>query len=139
MARVTIELPENFAFRTEVTIQVTQINLADHLGNHELVGILNEARTRYFLSVGYEETAGFGLINADLAVVYKSEAKYGETLVVEIATTDFQQYGCDFVYRVTDKASGRLVAEAKTAMLMFDYQAKELTEATDAFKAAFQY
>ncbi len=138
MARVEISLPERFAFETYIEIQITQINLANHLGNHDLVGILNEARTRYFHSIDYRQTTGRGMINADLAVVYKSEAKYGETLKVEIATTDFQKYGCDFVYRVTNKATGRLVAEAKTAMLMFDYGTGTLSEVSDNFKSMFQ-
>ena len=137
MARVDINLPERFSFETDIEILITQINLAKHLGNHELVGILNEARTRYFHAINYQEDTGRGLINADLAVVYKSEAKYGETLKVEIATTDFQKYGCDFVYRVTDKATGRLVAKAKTAMLMFDYESGKLTEASAEFRDIF--
>ncbi|MRI35485.1 thioesterase [Endozoicomonas sp. OPT23] len=137
MARVEIILPESFSFETDVEIQITQINLAKHLGNHDLVGILNEARTRYFHSINYQETTGRGLINADLAVVYKSEAKYGETLKIKIATSDFQKYGCDFVYRVSDKATGRLVAEAKTAMLMFDYETGKLAEVSAGFRDIF--
>ena len=38
---------------------------------------------------------GVGIVVADAAVQYKSEAFHGEILVFEMALDDFNKYGCD--------------------------------------------
>lgn len=139
MARVEIETPEQFPFSTEIEILYCHINAGSHVGNDSLVGLLNEARTRYFNSLETNPAGNReqGLINADLAVIYKSESRYGETLVFDLAAQNFQKYGCDLVYRVTEKKTGRLVALAKTAMLMFDYKTSQLTPVPENFERSF--
>lgn len=122
MTRVHIELPEQFDFSVELPVYISHINRGDHLGNDSLVGFLNEARVRYMAAYGVNEyqDEGYLFVNADLAVVYKSEGRYGETLKIEVAASAFHKYGCDIVYRVSDLQSGRDIALAKTAHLMFD-------------------
>lgn len=139
MPRVHVDTPESLPFSTEIPVYVNMINRGQHLGNHNLIEVLNEARTRFLSSLGLDgfNVLGFGLINADLAVEYKSEAGYPETLRVEVGATDFHKHGCDFVYRVSALSDGRLVARAKTGMLLFDYSAKKLAEAPAGFRALF--
>ena len=122
MARVNIDLPERFDFSIEFPIFISHINRGDHLGNDALIGFLNEARIRYMAAQGVEEYSkqGYLFVNADLAVVYKSEGRYGDTLKVEVAASAFHKHGCDIVYRVTEASCGRLIAIAKTAHLLFD-------------------
>lgn len=54
---------------------------------------------------------------ADLVVQYKSQAYYGEVLRFEIAASDFNRYGFDVVFKVTDKAQGREVARGKVGIV----------------------
>ncbi|CAA0098169.1 Uncharacterised protein [BD1-7 clade bacterium] len=140
MPKVQIELPDNFTFSTELDVLIQHINRANHLANEHLIALLNEARTRYCEAL---KTAGADIdfrqfINADLAVVYQSEAKYGERLCIQVHAQDFSRYGCDFVYRVTEIQSGRPVAIAKTAMLQFDYENQKLAPVDADFAANFQ-
>ncbi|HEY9036239.1 MAG TPA: thioesterase family protein [Pseudomonadales bacterium] len=130
MARVEIPLPERFGFKTTLDVYIGHINRGDHLGNESLLSLLNEARVRFMAERQHAHPALATLhwINADLAIIYKSEARHGERLTIEIAATGFHRRGCDFIYRVS-AADGRLVAIAKTAMLLFDYTEKQLTEA----------
>jgi acyl-CoA thioester hydrolase len=58
-------------------------------------------------------------------VQYLSESFHGDTLVFEMTPTDFNRYGCDLVYRVREKTSGRDVARGKTGILFFDYSSKK--------------
>lgn len=127
MARVKIDLPEHFVFATEVPIHIGLINYGHHLDNAALLSLVSESRVRFFKSLGYTElnVEGVGIIVADAAVQYKSEAFHGEILVFEIAPDDFSKYGCDLVWRATDKASGREVARGKTGIIFFDYQARK--------------
>ena len=130
MARVDIALPGAFPFKTDVTVYIGHINRGNHLANEALLSLLNEARVRFMSErkTAHPALAELDWINADLAIVYKSEARHGEQLSIEIAATDFHRRGCDFIYRVS-AGDGRLVAIAKTAMLVFDYQQKQLAEA----------
>lgn len=130
MARVEIALPRQFPFKTTLAVYIGHINRGNHLANEALLSLLNEARVRFMTERNQQHPALADLnwINADLAIIYKSEAHHGEQLTIEIAATGFHHRGCDFVYRVS-AADGRLVAIAKTAMLVFDYSRKQLAEA----------
>lgn len=138
MARVTLAMPETFPFAMELRIPIAFINRGNHLGNDSLVACLNEARLAFMQAMYGDPYAieGCTMINADLAVVYRSEAFHGETLRIEVAAADANRYGCDFVYRVSSTTDGRVVAEAKTGMLLFDFEAKALRAAPPGFFTA---
>ena len=92
---------------------------------------------RFFRSLGYDEldVDGVGIVVADMALQYKSEAFHGETLAFEMTPDDFNKYGCDLVWRISDKASGREVARGKTGVMFFDYTARKAALVPPAFAA----
>ena len=98
---------------------------------------MSESRVRFLNSLGYTEldVEGVGIVVADAALQYKSEAFHGETLVFAMAPADFNKYGCDLVWQATEKVSGREVARGKTGILFFDYQAKRPASVPTGFKA----
>ena len=107
---------------------ISQVNSGNHLGNDAVVSLMNEARVRFTRQQGFLENdvaRGLTMVNADLAVVYQSEAHYGEVLVVSVAAVDLHRCGYDFVYRLTDKASGRAIAQGKTAHILIDAEARK--------------
>lgn len=139
MARVNIDVPRHFPFSTNITVLIQHINIGKHLANEQLVAFLNEARIRYMNSLPSD---AFGpmprpFINADLAVIYKAEAFYGDTLQIEVAAQDFSKYGCDFVYRVSRKGDNTLIALAKTAMLQIDTETGKLKPVSTDFPSYF--
>lgn len=139
MAKIEIPLPTSFKFSTEIDVLIQHINRADHLANENLVALLNEARTRYTATIN-TDALNFSFrefINADLAIVYKAEAHYGDRLNIEVAADDFNKYGCDFVYRVSLVNSGKLIAIAKTSMLRFDYKNNKLKVVPEDFSTLF--
>ncbi|MGC4123248.1 MAG: thioesterase family protein [Myxococcales bacterium] len=140
MARVKIDLPERFAFQTELPILIGHINYGHHLDNVALLSLASEARVRFLASMGYTEldVEGVGIILADAAVRYRSEARYGESLVFELAVGAFHPTGCDLVWRAQDKASGRVVAEGQMGVRFFDYSKRTLVAVPEGFKRRFQ-
>jgi 4-hydroxybenzoyl-CoA thioesterase len=78
---------------------------------------------RFLQSHGWTEldVSGVGIIMTDAAVMYRSEAFYGEVLTIEVAVADLQHLGCDFLFRIVKKASGKEVARIKTGIVFFDY------------------
>ena len=128
MPRINIELPESFHFSTEIPIYIGHINYGHHLDNAQLISLISEARVRFLKSMGYSEmdVEGVGIIVADVAAQYRSEAFHGETLVAEMGANDFNKYG---------KASGREVARGKHGIMFFDYTARQATSVPPAFIA----
>lgn len=138
MPRLTLPLPESFPFRTELPILISQINYAGHLDNAQVLVLAGEARLRFLKWMGYRsetEIEGLGLIMADQAVQYRSEAFYGETLVVEMSASDFNKRGCDFVWRMSEASSGREVARGKAGIVFFDYASRQVAEVPEGFLA----
>ena len=128
MSRVSIALPETFQFTTELPVLISQVNSGNHLGNDALISLMNETRVRFTRRQGFLENdvaRGLTMVNADLAVLYQSEAHYGEVLVVSIAAVNFHRCGYEFVYRLTDKDSGRAIAQGKTAHILIDAEARK--------------
>lgn len=139
MARVEIDLPETFAFTTEIPIRIGDVNYGGHLGNDAVLSILHEARVRLFARHGWTElnVGGPGIVMVDAAIVYRAEGTWGMTLRVEVAVADLRTRGCDVVYRVSDVATGREIARAKTGIVFFDYALRRVVHAPEAFRATF--
>ena len=61
--------------------------------------------------------AGAAIVVGDLVAQYKSEAFHGETLRVRMQPADFNRYGFDLVFCMTEKTSGREVARGKIGIV----------------------
>ena len=138
MARVKLDLPERFAFSTELEVRIADVNYGRHLGHDAILAFAHEARLRFLKQHGFCEADvdGVGMIMLDAVVVYKSQAFHGEVLKVEVAAADFGSCGCDFLYRMTEKAGGREVARVKTGLAFFDYAANRVARMPEKFRAA---
>jgi acyl-CoA thioester hydrolase len=136
MARVQIHLPDHFVFSTDITLYVGHINYGGHLDNALLLSLVSEARARFFKSLGYTEldVEGRGIVVADAALQYQSEAFHGEVLVVDMVADEFRSKGCDLVWRMRDKATQRDVACGKTGIVFFDYTARKAAAVPESFR-----
>ena len=138
MPRVEIALPDDFPFETEIQVRISDTNYGGHMGNDSLLSLIHEARVRFLKVLGFSELDidGHAIIMADSSIQYRSEAFQGEALRFEVATTDFNKYGCDLVYRITERDSGRDVAFAKTGIVFFDYAKRRVQRIPAAFREA---
>ncbi|QNF33540.1 thioesterase family protein [Adhaeribacter swui] len=127
MARIKIDLPLHFAFSTEIKVRVSDINYGGHLSNDALLSILHDARLQYLQSLGYTELqlGGSSLIMADVAIEYKGEGFLGDILTIQISPADFNKYGFDLLYQVTNQ-NQKVIAHAKTGMLCFSYDSRKV-------------
>lgn len=139
MARIQIEMTDNFVFETELDVRMTDINMANHVGHDTFVSLINEARVQFFeyLGISAPDVEKTGIIIADIAVSYKSQSFYKDRLKFEIGAGDFNRYGCDIFYRITNSKTGDLVVLAKTGVVFFDYSRNKVTRIPEAFAAHF--
>lgn len=139
MARIQIDLPEQFLFETSLTLQIRDINYGGHMSNDAVLSLAHEARLRFLKSADFSELdiGGLGLIMTDAAVMYRAEGHYGDPLQVSIALADANKYGCDILYLFRHAQSGKEIARVKTGIVFFDYHAKKVSPMPDIFKKAF--
>ncbi len=136
MARLKIQLPQKFIFKTEMGVRVSDLNYGAHLGNDSVLSICHEARIRFLNQQGYTELniEGCGIIMADAAIQYKAEGFYGDILIIEIAVSDFSKSSFDFVYRITNKETCKLIALVKTGIVFYDYKNQKVISAPAGFE-----
>lgn len=136
MARLKIQLPQKFIFKTEMEVRVSDLNYGAHLGNDSVLSICHEARIRFLNKQGYTELniEECGIIMADAAIQYKGESFYGDILIVEIAVSDFSKSSFDFIYRITNKETSKLIALVKTGIVFYDYKNKKVISAPAGFE-----
>lgn len=139
MARIKIDLPNEYLFSTVLPVRINDINYGGHLSNDAVLSMVHEARLQFLKSHGYTEldVEGMSLIMNDAAVVYKSEGFHADQIEIQIALTDFHKYGCDVVYLLSNQASGAEVAHVKTGVMFFDYEARKVKHIPEAFKQKF--
>lgn len=138
MARISLRFPENqFCYSTQLTVRVTDINGANHLGNDSMISMISEARARFLYDYGVEETTDDKVIVTDLATTYLAEAHARDELRFEVGVMDFNRYGGDIIFRVTRPADGTLIAMAKSGFVFFDYRTKKVVVMPDFFASKF--
>ncbi|MGH8808205.1 MAG: thioesterase family protein [Noviherbaspirillum sp.] len=140
MARLKLEFPEDqYCYSTQLTVRVTDINSANHLGNDSMISMISEARARFLFEFGIEETQsdGVGIIVTDLATTYRTEAHARDQLLFEVGVMDFNKYGGDITFRITRPRDQALVAMAKSGFVFFNYKSAQVVPMPEAFHRKF--
>lgn len=136
MARIKIDLPEQFSFSTSIPIRITDLNYGNHVGNDAVLSIIHEARMQFLKNSGYTEMefAGVGMIMSDVAIEFKNELFYGDIVIASVIATGFSKLGFDIYYKLEKAAAGKneLVAIAKTGMVCFDYDKRKIVSIPEA-------
>jgi acyl-CoA thioesterase FadM len=116
------------------------VNYGGHLGNDAVLSLVHEARVRLFARHGWTEldVGGPGILMVDAVVVYRAEGVWGMTLRVDVVLADLGSRGCDLLYRLSDAASGKEIARARTGIVFFDYAARRVVHVPEAFRSAFR-
>lgn len=138
MARIKLDMPADFFYETELRVRITDINYGNHVGNDAFVGLIHEARMQWLNTKGFTELdiEGTGLIMSDLVVEFKQESFYGDTIKVKLGVGDTGRVNFDLYYELTTTRNGEkiLLANAKTAMVCYDYAARKVAPLTDILK-----
>lgn len=136
MQRIKIDLPDKFIFSTQISVRVYDVNFAGHLSNDSILSMVHEARIRFLKNWNYSEvdTAGAGIIMFDAALQYKSQGYHGDILIFDVAVENFIRNGCDFIFRITNKVTGKEIARAKTGIAFYDYEKNKIVLVPDKFK-----
>ncbi|MCP5160985.1 MAG: acyl-CoA thioesterase [Hahellaceae bacterium] len=136
MSRIKIEIPAGTGFSVRLVVRISDINYGGHLGHDRLISMLHEARMQFFQHWGYEElnVEGVGTVIADLGIRYLGEAFVGNELVIEMIPGDVSRKGFALFYKVHRAIDQLPVAQAKTALVFFDYADHKAVDIPSAFR-----
>jgi acyl-CoA thioesterase FadM len=136
MSRIKLTIPKHLPFTCRVPIRITDLNYGGHLGNDKVLTLLHEARALFFSHFGYAENAaeGTSFIMGDCAILYKAEGFYGQVLRCEVGAGDFTNVSFDIFYRLTIEGEEKLLAEAKTGLVCFDYAVRKVRPVPEALR-----
>lgn len=93
-----------------------------HVNNAVFLTYFEMARERAWVEA-LEGSADFPFILAEASVQYRSQARIGEPLEIEITTTEIRTKAWVWSYTVRDPRDGRVVAEGRTVQVAYDYDA----------------
>ena len=99
-------------------IYISHVNQGGPLDNAQLLSLVSEARLRFFQEIGFPEPElpDVSIVVGDIVAQYKSEGFHGEVMCIRMTPADFNRYGFDLVFSVTEKSQGREVARGKTGI-----------------------
>lgn len=139
MARVKINIPENFIVAFAIPVRINDINYGNHVGNDAFVSILHEARVQWLHQHNYTELNidGVGLIMSDLEIEFKKESFYGDIIEVQLSSGKISVISFELYYQLFASRNGDriLLANAKTGMVCYDYTNKKVAPIPQEFKA----
>jgi acyl-CoA thioester hydrolase len=138
MARIKIEIPGRIIGSFHIPIRIADINYGSHVGNDAFVSIIHEARMQWLKQYGYTELKieGIGLIMSDLALEFKNESFYGDVAEVKLGAGEISRVGFDLYYQLFVNRNNEtiLLANAKTGMVCYDYNAKKVAVIPEKLK-----
>jgi len=137
MPRIQLAPAERYPFACDIQIYISHVNQGGHLDNAQLLTLVSEARVRFFKSLGYFESGveGANIVVGDIVAQYKSEGFHGEIMRIEMVTTDFNKYGFDLQFRMSDKETRREVALGKIGIVFITREDRKVTPIPPAFLA----
>ena len=116
------ELAE-FRMTAPLPVRFRDTDAMGHVNNAVYLTYLEQARVEYLKRVlGLIQPKDFGIILARVEIDYRSPAGIDDDLVIGARVTRLGGASFDMQYRIAEKKSGRLVAEAKTVQVAFDYR-----------------
>ena len=129
MSRIQLSPALRYSFSTEIQIYISHVNQGGHLDNAQLLTLVSEARVRFFKSLGYYERGVEGALTVvgDIVAQYKSEGFHGETLCVEMLPAEFNKYGFDLQFRMSEKETHREVALGKIGIVFVTPQDRQVS------------
>ena len=124
-----------------VRVRSYELDSFGHVNNAVYLNYLEEARSEFLRQIGlsFHDFARLGvhLVIVEASVRYVSPARYGDEIVIAGAFTEVRPASLTIEYTLTDRASGRVVATARTRGAFADPATGKPARAPRAFRDAF--
>lgn len=111
------------AFTMPVRVIFRDVDSLGHVNNAVYFTYLETARIRHLIKLTERKSVrDFGIILARAACNYRSPASFNETLIVSLRPSAIGKSSWTYQYEIREKRTGRLVADAETVQVAYDYR-----------------
>jgi acyl-CoA thioester hydrolase len=112
-------------YTVEIQVRFRDVDMMGHVNNAVYLTYMETARTDYYLVLAAKKVlpkpGEFDWIVARAEIDFRDAAKLGETIAVTVWPSRIGNSSWDFSYRLAEKGSKRVFAEAKTVQVAYDY------------------
>lgn len=130
---------DGFRLVVPVTVRFRDCDALGHVNNAVYFTYLEEARFRWFREVfGETGFAKHSIILAEAKCSFRAAATHGEALGVGIRVERIGRSSFAHRYRIESVTGGRLIAEAESVGVGFDYATQASRELGADFRAAIE-
>ena len=123
----------SWPFSVEIKVRYSDLNVAGHVDNAVYFTYLGIASIEYYRHLTNIEKLA-DLVFASASCSFKNPAFMGETVIVYIKPANVGESSWAFEYELREKTSGRLIAEAETVQVAFDYKKNKKKIIDDTLK-----
>jgi acyl-CoA thioester hydrolase len=128
----------SYRFTKRVEVQFRDCDPLGHVNNAVYVSYLEVARFAYCrdaLSLPPEMAIGpLSFIIARVECNFRSQARHGDELEVRIRLADIGRSSFAFEYEIVQPPDGRVVADARSVQVMYDYSRQQPVPVPDDFR-----
>jgi acyl-CoA thioester hydrolase len=126
-------------FTVEVAVRFRDLDARGHVNNAVYLTYFEIARLAMWTKLtGTLDLQEREMIVAEITCTYKSPALYNELLAVNIVPVAIRRSSFILRYRITERASGRLIATGRGAHVAYDYSANRSTPVWPELRAGLE-
>lgn len=117
------EALRRFRFQRPVKVVFRDIDGMRHVNHAAYVTYFESARNEYWMQLtGIQNVEDFDFVLAELTMRYYAAARLGDELIVGCRVTELRRSSFLMEAIIVDAKTGRLMAEAHSAQVMYDYE-----------------
>jgi len=130
---------EDFTVVHEIVPRFRDTDAMGHINNAVYITYLEVARQAYWARlVARDDYRRVPFILAHVSCDFRSEALVDEVLEVGLRCERIGDKSFDFRYRIQERDSGRVVVEARSVQVCYDYAAKRSIPIPDELRARIE-
>jgi len=130
-------------FRHRLSVRFRDCDPLGHANHAVYLTYLEQARfTLWRLQLGFlakrtglQGSPSVGLILAHAEIDYRAQVRYGDEVEVRLSLDKIGRTSFTYSYEIVDVPSDRTVAEAKTVLVLFDYDRQVAVPIDDELRA----
>lgn len=127
---------DDYAFSTDVEVQLRDIDRLNHVNNAVVVTYLQQARIEYFDDLVDYVNQDIDVVVATQTMEYHHPIEWGDTVTIELRVTDIGSSSMTVEYRV--RVGDTVCAMAETVLVTFDRDTQESVSLPDNWRDALQ-
>ena len=131
-------MTDAFRHRTRLEVRFRDIDAFEHVNNASFFTYIEEARIKYILEVlKIAEVERLPLILAAVQIDFRKPILFGQVVEIGTRVDWIGRTSFSMSHRLTATPDDRLVAEAATVLVAYDYAAAGAMPVPDAWRSAF--